>query len=221
MNRIVLLVKGLSALRCFASKVVEKLLYTDLRENADHKSTSVSTENFLSNARHFGIDPPLCSIEGWTAHGLLWDLMHNLYIGTGRDLTGSIIARLVELKFYSDSSDVDVHLAVLSAECRRWCLENRVGVYPPCIDHKTVGLPEDAARVPMAASPELDLKAAHVKLYMMFLASELFIATCALADYELRSLSVCMNHLFPHDSHDADGRDDVETVGGRLAYRPR
>ncbi len=155
----------------------------------------VSTADFIANACHFGVMPPLCKITGWQARTMMWDLMHNLYIGTGRDAAGSAIAKLVELKFYSNSADVDDHLKILSTECSKWCSKHHVGVYPPSIDHKSVGLPESVAKVAGCVYPELDQKAAHVKLYLMFLASELFIATSTLvADYEIRVLSVCMFH---------------------------
>ncbi len=186
--------KGLSALRCFASKTAERFLFTDLRDEAAWQATIVDIQNFIDNARHFGIEPPLCSIEGWTSFALFWDVMHNLYIGIGRDLCGSAIARLIELEFYSKSNDVDVHLAVFSEECRKWSHAHAVGVYPPNLDHLSLGMAETTDKLKGCTFPELDAKAAHVKLYMMFLASELFIATCALDDYELRTVSVCMYH---------------------------
>ena len=180
--------------KCFASKTSEDLLFTNMLDDAMWRDTHIGNDDFKQNALRFGNLPALCLIEGWSSDTLLWDMMHNLFIGIGRDVCGAALARLCERKYYSKSDDVDVHLKVFVAECRKWCLGNRVGMQPPKIDHLAVGLSEKVGGVPGCSYPELDVKAASVKLMTMFLASELYYASLT-DDEELKTLGTCFYYL--------------------------
>lgn len=126
---------------------------------------------------------------------MLWDMCHNLFIGVGRDLCGGAIVRLLELRYYSSTSDcTDTHLKLLSARCREWCLETKVGVHPPVLNQYSLGLPAELSKMKTKLFPELDAKAAHVKLYLMFLASEIFIASLC-GDPELKIIAACLYYV--------------------------
>jgi hypothetical protein len=80
-------------------------------------------------------------------------------------------------------------------QARRWCATNGVALNPPKLDHyATEHLPERGDQVSKVAMPELDVTAAHVKLFIMILAYELCFASIC-GDEELRVLSVCFYKL--------------------------
>jgi len=99
--------------RCFASKTCSDMLWTNLREDAPWRATTIRTTHFLENAAHLGHTPGLCRIQGWSADTMIWDLMHNLFIGPGRDLCGNVLARLIQQQWYCTSPEVDDHLKAL------------------------------------------------------------------------------------------------------------
>ena len=106
--------------RCWASKVDPLLLWTNLKEDAGWRHTVVSTEAFLANARHHGELPSLCNMEGWAAETMHWDLMHNLFIGCGRDSCGSVLMLLCLHKYFDNSNGVDLHLKLCHASVLDW-----------------------------------------------------------------------------------------------------
>jgi hypothetical protein len=181
--------------RCFASKSVLELLYTDLRDEAMWQQTTVRTLDFIQNAiRLSGSAPALCNIRGWSADTILFDTMHNLFIGIGKDLCGAALCRLIEVGYYSKSEESEVHLKVFVQQCRKWCHKHNVALHPPKLDKYSVKhLPEKASKVKDAVMPELDVKAAYVKLFLVILAHEMYVASIC-GDEEIRALSLCLYH---------------------------
>ena len=128
--------------RCFASQTQDLLLYTNLADDAPWLQTIVRTSAFLANARMQGSLPGLCQIEGWSSESLLWDAMHNIYIGVGRDVAGSALDLLCSEQYYGNLSPSD-QLKMAHAAFRGGC--RRHGV--PC----GVPLFEPGATLPKAA----------------------------------------------------------------------
>jgi len=83
---------------------------------------------------------------------------------------------------------------VITLACRRWCTSNKLQVTTPPLNHLDVGLPAKASQVASSAHPELDVKAAYIKLFIMFLASELYYASTS-GDEELCIANACIYHL--------------------------
>ena len=63
------------------------------------------------------------NVPGWTLETSTFDFMHNLYLGTGRDLLGSTFRVLIQRGVYSHLpvTDMDLILAFLQEEMIRDC----------------------------------------------------------------------------------------------------
>ena len=85
--------------KCFASKTSDDLLFTNILDDAMCRDTHIGNDDFKQNALRFGNLPALCLTEGWSSDTLVWDMMHNLFIGIGRDVCGAALARLCERKY--------------------------------------------------------------------------------------------------------------------------
>ena len=92
--------------RCFASQSHKDidLLFTNLSEDAGWLSTMISTLMFLQNALKHRPLPPLCQVDGWSAQSMLWDSMHNIFLGIGQDILGSGLQLLCSIKYFGDFS---------------------------------------------------------------------------------------------------------------------
>ena len=158
--------------KCFGSQTETELLWTNLLDDASWQATTVKTSEFLSNLRTEV--PSLCEVKGWSAETLFWDIMHILFGGVGKDACGSSLTLLMEQRFYSRSDIVDDHLKIFQLRSRTWSSRHGLKANLPLLDHLTLNCPRsvDSCRW-FAGWPELELKSAHIKFAIMFLASEL------------------------------------------------
>ena len=82
--------------RCFASKSVKDLAFTDLcLETAGWLSTLVSHENYLNNTPP-AERAPFFELHGFHAHRALKDSMHGINLGTGQHAAGNALWELTE-----------------------------------------------------------------------------------------------------------------------------
>ena len=165
--------------RCYASKRHDGLLWTDFRDTAGWRLTTVATHDFLSSLNHRGLQPALCNIDGWAAETMHWDFMHNVFLGIGKDVCGSTIALLVRNRYFAYSNDSDIQLKVCSKACKSWCSKHKLTSAPHKLDHRIVGIPALARDIENQQSfAEVDLKAAHIKTLILYLAFECFFFIC-------------------------------------------
>ena len=70
---------------------------------------------------------PWLAVEGFKIESMSWDLLHNVYLGTGRDLVGSGLKVLIQSGCYAGlgTDDVDEILAHIHSCVRRACSTHR------------------------------------------------------------------------------------------------
>jgi hypothetical protein len=160
--------------RCFASQSPKhpELLYTDLSDEAAWRHTFVQTCDFLRNSAQTGPLPPLCQIAGWSAQSLLWDSMHNIYLGVAQDILGSGLQLLCDLKYFEEAP-TERQLKVAHASVRAFCQQRGLQCGIPLLDqHNTSHMTGNVWY------PTVELsKAAHAKLLLFWLADEFFCAS--------------------------------------------
>ena len=66
---------------------------------------------------------PWISVPGWKLETVSWDLMHNLFLGTGRDLVASSIRALIDCGVFGDG-ELDDILDIIHLEMHRTCAEH-------------------------------------------------------------------------------------------------
>lgn len=66
---------------------------------------------------------PWISVPGWKLETVAWDLMHNLYLGTGRDLVASSIRAMIDCGVFGDG-ELDDILDTVHFEMHKTCAEH-------------------------------------------------------------------------------------------------
>ncbi len=157
--------------RCFASKVDELLLFTNVADDAPFLSTIVRTDDFLNNAKQIsGQIPSLCEIEGWSTETQFWDMMHNLYQGNGNDAAASGIVVLRNTKYYGAGDDAQ-QFAGATKSLRDFCKASHVRCGVPAFDKNMLNCGKNTVY------PTMSGKAAHVKVVLRWLSNEFYIAS--------------------------------------------
>ena len=169
--------------KCLASKNAGETFYGDVRETAGWRSTLIGTASYLDNMRRRS---PIVDLPGWHVDLTLWDLMHNLYIGVGRDAAASAIVLLVELGYWQGG--VDCSLVSASQAFRVWCKANHVKPPGKSFTRNSLSWANNQQQ------PHLEFKAAHTKLVMRWLADELREASVC-GDHEVRVAAICFYEL--------------------------
>ena len=108
-------------------------------------------------------------MEGWAADLVLWDLMHNLYIGVGRDFCGSAIVLLCIVGYFGLSANMEDRLTRAHQCFREFSRRVRLDSTCPVFTTNNVHMHRNTY-------PELDVKAAHVKDVLLWLGSEMPLA---------------------------------------------
>ena len=86
----------------------------DFRVGADWKTMLLPHARYL--ATHRGSDrSPWAQIRGWSIFRCREDLLHNAYLGWGKDVAGQIIFDLAYQ--YGNGADMNDNLSTLRAEC--------------------------------------------------------------------------------------------------------
>jgi len=102
--------------KCWASAIVPGLEYTNTKPDALHKRTMMSTADYLSNLEYHS---PLTKLPGWGIVFLLWDLMHNLHCGAGKDQVASGVVLLCSVGWFGGTT-IEEQLEDATDVCKRW-----------------------------------------------------------------------------------------------------
>lgn len=72
------------------------------------------------------VPSPWTAVPGFRLETIAWDLLHNVFLGTGRDLVASAIRVLIREGIYDHvgSSELDVILSAVHEEIRTTCKQN-------------------------------------------------------------------------------------------------
>lgn len=84
---------------------------------------------------------PWLSVPGFNMETMMWDLLHNLYLGTARDFVASALKTLIQHGCYNflGETDMDTVLSYVDARIRKTCSKykclvstwNPVSSFPP------------------------------------------------------------------------------------------
>lgn len=100
-------------------KAVDSLNYKNFAPSASYPLTQLSHNAYLDiDAGH--ISPWEC-VEGWRLETLSWDLLHVLYLGTGRDLLASALHALLQHGILQPANDREAALDNAHHEMARTC----------------------------------------------------------------------------------------------------
>ncbi len=152
--------------KCFAHARIQALFWTDTSEQAGHKLTILSTDDYLTNLSYRS---PLTFLPGWCLFFILWDIMHNLFLGTGKDHVASGVLLLCEIGWFPGAG-LDQQL-ISATDCFRYFWKER-GVYvqPRRFTRESLNY------APNTNYPIYETKAWHIKLALIWLAHEFFFA---------------------------------------------
>lgn len=78
---------------------------------------------YIDHDCHMQMDTPSdwAAVEGYHFETLVWDWLHNVYLGIGRDLVASGILVLIDHDCFTRGNDLDDTLAHVHHEIRRAC----------------------------------------------------------------------------------------------------
>ncbi len=143
----------------------------------------ISTLMFLQNALKHGPLPPLCQVDGWSAQSMLWDSMHNIFLGIGQDILGSGLQLLCSIKYFGDFSTPE-QLKVAHRALREFYKRRHVQCGVAMFDQHTAHHMDGNKWYP---SVEFS-KAHHSKLVLFWLADEFYHASALGGEALLQSV---------------------------------
>lgn len=113
--------------RCLAQtgkNCVDAMNYRNFGSDAAWPLTGIDHQTYL-HMDSANISP-WSLIEGWEIETVSFDLLHNLLLGTARDIIGSGIRTLIHRGIYSHvgSDDLDLILDAVHREMHKTCAEN-------------------------------------------------------------------------------------------------
>ena len=144
--------------KCWASAHIAGTYYTDISDNAGWKRTTMSTDEWLRNLSYRS---PLTTLTGWHLSLQLWDLLHNLHQGTGKDHVGAGVVLLCTMKWFK-GHDMDERFATATECCSTFWKSRGVDLH---IRAFTKGSLHYA---PLKEYPHYDGKAYMVKMTMIW-----------------------------------------------------
>ena len=113
--------------RCLAQagdKAVPALNFKNFTENAAWPLTNIDHQCYLR--LDAATVSPWAVLPGWDVESCYFDWMHNVYLGTARDLCASGVLTLIEKNvFPAPTSDLDDILACVHSEIRATCKANQ------------------------------------------------------------------------------------------------
>ena len=109
--------------RCFAAKND----WLDVHERFNNDADVLRAQ-----ATAVGENIALKQLSGWTCNMELPDLLHCIWLGTGRDLTGSLCMEMAEKRQDLVGSTYDERLDCLRRDMQAWCASH--GIRPSTID---------------------------------------------------------------------------------------
>ena len=100
----------------------DRLSYKDMSPVPPYAGTQISHEQYLSTA---GAVSPWVCVEGFSLGTVSFDLLHVLYLGTGRDHIASML-KYLQLRgyFYVEGETSEQFLKRISLEMRSDCREH-------------------------------------------------------------------------------------------------
>ena len=102
---------------CMAQRPTERydhaLTYRDFRYGLPRHLTEVSHETYLATEP---APSPWARVPGWTLGTCLHDIMHNVYLGVGRDLVSSLLADFLDHDCLAPAGTLEEKLKQFSVE---------------------------------------------------------------------------------------------------------
>lgn len=97
--------------------------YRNFGQGAAWPLTCLSHEAYMALEL---VPSPWTAVPGFRLETIAWDLLHNVFLGTGRDLVASAIRVLIREGIYDHvgSSELDVILSAVHEEIRTTCKQN-------------------------------------------------------------------------------------------------
>ena len=141
-----------------------QLFFGDFADNALYTTTIINYTDYLDNEIELS---PWVDVPGFHFKNNYRDLMHNLWIGNGRDASASCCCEFVELGLLGPG-DPDDLLGDLSLKLSLWCKRNKISKVRHKLSLRAIGRP-DRNTYPELASY---FKAVNTKVLCMFLAEE-------------------------------------------------
>lgn len=151
---------------CPACKHRPLLSYANFKASAKHRQYILSHEGYMAS-RPLQQLTPWHQLPGFDHIRALYDAMHSLHLGIGKDITAQLCYDLCRFGLVGDvSKGLDSQLQTLWQEFRRWCRANSMKYSRRKITAKVIGMSE-AGKFPEMNSRT---KAAHIKPLAHFLA---------------------------------------------------
>ena len=152
--------------QCFACSS-GPLLYSDFNLSARWRSHRVSWEQYLA------ITPvrrrsPWCSMPGFVHSRALYDFMHCMHLGCGKDAAAQCAVDVC-LYGYMGGGSLGEQLHRLWLQYRRWCKNNRVPYTRNRFSCRIMSIAENDVRYPKLHSR---IKAAYTKSIIRFMATK-------------------------------------------------
>ena len=105
---------------CWASKVLARLIYTDVTLAAAWRLTRESNQQFMRHAARLGWSL-LLELPGIHRDLIVDDLLHVLYLGVLRDATGTALRVLATARWFPTGADIDAQLLCAFGRYAKWC----------------------------------------------------------------------------------------------------
>lgn len=183
---------GLVCMRCMAQRMhknwIPELPYKNMDENAAHRMTTVSFDDYLRS----GSVSPRAAVQGWNLQTCFHDPMHNLFLGTCRDLYSSSLGFWCRNGFFG-SGTLDDKLAQFSKQLKEACHQEKIGCSFKKFTAANTGL-DTQSQFPELSSV---YKAAFLKSSLWYFAKvSLGICEKFPDDLMLRLIALCHYHIY-------------------------
>lgn len=154
-----------SCLACSGTKCDERMHYKNFGPGKAWDHTLINHSMYLSMPGELS---PWSTVPGWSLESTTFDFMHNLYLGTGRDLVGSTFKCLIWRGAYSHlpMTDMNSILAVMQEEMVHEC--RQCGLYLPRKPNLTEASLSDKDYSELSTK----FKACHVKIMVYWIAKK-------------------------------------------------
>lgn len=102
-----------------------KMLFGNFAQTAPHMQTQITHEEYMANTDPEDVSPWLAELPELDRRRILWDLMHNLFLGVMLWVCGSVIWDLLDRRDITGLTD-DEALKKLYIECREFCKQHKI-----------------------------------------------------------------------------------------------
>ena len=146
------------------------LYYGDFGDGAFHKKTRISHDVYVASELQL---TPWLSVPGWHKSLNYRDLLHDVWIGFGKDVAASSINECLKEKLFGEGS-TDRCLKRLTIIRDRWCKKQGISKVPLAFTQCNCGLPGTSTggeKKKKYAELSSQFKGMHVKVICKFLAS--------------------------------------------------